>query len=146
METSNMPAYYSAGRYHALIVNQAIGKNGKGTPQFVLRCKILDEIVNDEYRSVRQQYERSLYLYLSDGAAEYTLKKLKSLGFDGTTVRQLDLNHPQACDFRNKEIVLVCKWEKYNGEDVEKWEVVWEGSGEIEDVAPLDAAEARKLD
>lgn len=142
-----MSAFYEEGRYRAEIINQALGKNkNTGTPQFVLKVQILAAADGDGERVVRQQYERTIYLYLSENAAPYTIEKLKGMGFDKASFCQLDLEHPQAHDFRGLHVELMCRHEKDNtGESREKWDVAFIGSGAI-DNTPLDAAEARKLD
>ena len=141
-----MEPFYEPGRYGAEVVNQALGKAKTGTPQFVLKCKILYALVNGEQVGLRQQYERSIFMYLSENAAKYTIEKLQEIGFDGSSFRQLDLSHANPCDFRTKQIMLDCKHEEdQNGVARERWDLAWTGSGEIE-ITPLDAAEIRKLD
>ena len=103
--------YYEEGSYEAEVVQQALGKNQKGTPQFVLRVRILHQFVNGERMNVRNQYERTIYMYLTEGAAPYTIEKLESIGFAGTSFRELDPNESDHCDFRGQPVNVVCKHE-----------------------------------
>lgn len=140
-----MTPFYLPGKYKGAVIDQALGKNHKNTPQFVLRVQIKARLVDGNEEIVKVQQDRSIYMYLSEGAAPYTIEKLQGIGFEGRSIRQLDLNHEDAHDFRGQIIDLICNHEEdQNGESREKWELQW-GSGAIE-ITPLDAAEARKLD
>lgn len=141
-----MQPFYKEGKYKAEVVNQALGKNTKGTPQFILKCRILSLVNDGGVDENVRQYERSVYMYLSEKAAEYTIQKLKDIGFNGASIRQLDLEHQNAHDFRAQVIELDCRYdEDQNGDMREKWDLAFAGSGEIE-ITPLNAAETRKLD
>lgn len=140
-----MQPFYQEGRYRAEVINQALGKNNKGTPQFVLKVHIASMLVDGEETRV-QQYDRTIYMYLTEKSAEYTLDKLKGIGFEGTSIRQLDPNHQGCHSFIGMQIELDCKHEEdQNGDLREKWDLAFNGSNDIE-ITPLDAAEARKLD
>jgi hypothetical protein len=141
-----MTPFYQPGKYKGVVTDQALGKNTKtGTPQFVLRVRIVAKLIDGNEELCKVQQERTIYMYLSEKAAKYTIEKLQGIGFAGSSIRQLDLSHSDAHDFREQVVELVCNHEDdQNGDEREKWDLVW-GSGGIE-ITPLDAAEARKLD
>jgi hypothetical protein len=140
--------FYQEGRYKGEVVNQALGKNQRtSTPQFVLRFRVMCMIDGDRDVSVRQQYERTVYMYLSEKSAPFTIKKLQEAGFSGSSIRQLDLSHPEAQSFVGQYMEFQCVHEEgKDGEIREKWDLAYKsGNGDIE-ITPLEPAEARKLD
>lgn len=68
---------------------------------------------------------------LSGGAEEYTLNKLRAVGWNG------DAENPE-CSIGNEEIQLTCKHDEYQGKTREKWDIA--GGGK-----PMDKDRARNI-
>lgn len=141
--------FYAKGRYVCEIVNQALGKSStKGTPQFVLRFKVLgtpDPDTPENFIKDANQYERSLYRYLTEASAEYTVADLRSLGFEGDSFKLLDPSTPGFHNFAGLVVDMICDHEQ---NDKKEWQEKWgllRGPGEFK-VAPLEAAQVRQLD
>lgn len=77
--------------------------------------------------------ERTVYLYVSDSAIQYTDEKLERLGFNGNF---------EAPEFSNAgDVELSRKFEVYEGKDQERWDIARGGGGGFEHPAgPADVA------
>lgn len=132
--------FYSVGTYLGEVTQWALGKSSaKGTPQFALRFKVLNEITPEGPQEVTAQYERTTYLYFTDKTIERSLEDLKNLGFDGNSFSMLN-DH----NFSGVHAEFICQHEEYNGDMREKWGL--RGSSSPMEVTPLDAKEIRNLD
>lgn len=133
--------YYDTGAYVGEIINQGLGESKTGTPYFFLKVKVLGTPDDNSYVPAAQQYERTVYFYLSEKAMEGTVENLKSLGFDGKSLAQLDTDHPQAISFIGNQQDLYCNHEEYNGEWREKWNL-----SRILEVQKIEPKKLRQLD
>lgn len=133
--------YYDTGAYVGEIINQGLGESKTGTPYFFLKVKVLGTPDDNSYVPAAQQYERTVYFYLSEKAMEGTVENLKTLGFDGKSLSQLDLDHAQAISFVGNQIDLYCNHGEYNGEWREKWNL-----SRILEVQKIEPKKLRQLD
>jgi hypothetical protein len=69
---------------------------------------------------------------------DYSMKKLRYNGFEGTSFSQLD--------FTGKEVECICKPNTFNGKEGENWDLALPPLDQGPPPAPLDAAAARKFD
>ena len=90
---ANNGPFYPVGLYQGRVVSQGVGESGTGTPQFVLRIKVLGPVDGDEYVPSKQQYERTVYMYLTEKTIPFVLETLAILGFEGDNIMQLDPSH-----------------------------------------------------
>ena len=137
--------FYSEGTHTAEIIAQELSASSKkGTPQLVLKVKILG-IPNQDgtYETHREQYERYIYIYLTQGTMPFALETLKTLGFTGTSLKQLDPNEPNHQDLTGGQIDVYCSHEEYEGKDRERWQVSNQQSSQS---APIEAKKMRALD
>jgi hypothetical protein len=138
--------YYAEGLHVGEVVGQNLSKAKTGTVQFVLGVKVLG-VPNDAdgYDPHKWQYTRTIYMALTDKTMSFVLEKLKYLGFDGTSLSQLDLAHPKAISFVGNQVDLWCKHDtNQSGDLVEKWNL---SSGlPAMQFETLDAKEVRQLD
>ena len=144
---ANYGPFYQQGVYVVEVVGQALGKAMTGTPQFILRFKVLGTPVpdSDSFDSVSQQYERTLYMALTEKTAPYVKENLEKLGFNGGSITILDPGHAQHQSFVGNQIDMYCKHEAdQNGNVREKWQIS-RGAGGIK-ADPLDQREMRQLD
>jgi hypothetical protein len=136
-----MPIHYDAGRYNATITGQHIGNSSNGTPQIII------EFTVDSHASgaACENYERRVYRSLTENTREYVEKDLEALGFRGLPISALSPASDQFHDLRGTQIRVMCKHETYQGDDKERWSLVFSNSGPLTE-KPLDAAGLRRLD
>ena len=101
--------YYDPGRYRVRVISQSFSEASTGTPQLVLRFKVLEcvEPFNDGLAS----YERRIYFSLTEQTVKRVLSDLREVGSTATTLRQLDPDTPGFYDFAGREIELSCTHE-----------------------------------
>lgn len=143
--------HYPAGVYVASVVAQALGKAGTGTPQFILRVKILgqpDPERPENYIAQNPQYERTIYRALTEKTFEYAAEDFRVLGYDGSKgITVLDPSHPQHVSFAGQVIDVLCKHEKaQDGTDRERWSIYTNFASQPIDAKPLTKDEGRNLD
>jgi hypothetical protein len=139
--------FYQVGVYVCEVVSQAIGEAGTGTPQFILRVKVIGVPITgtSEYETVRQSYERTIYMPITDKTMQFFEENMERLGFDGDSLAQLDPSTPNHISFVHKMIDCYCKHEEnQKGESMERW-MISRGAPAIEAV-PVPLAKMRKLD
>ena len=137
--------YYDEGYYKCRIVQQAMGKAGTGTPQFVLRFTVLEF---SDGSPVAQQYERTCYRYITDKTMQYFERDLETLGFTGTSLRQLDPSISGYQSFIGNTFEFRSTHEADQKSEVrEKWSLALpNGPGREVEVVPVDSATYRQLD
>jgi hypothetical protein len=143
-----MAIQFDEGRYWVKVLSQALGKSKKkGTPEFALRVLVMGR-VNPEQPDGDllpcNKAERTIYLYITEGTAEYVIRDLERIGFDKPSFKFLDPNNEHFHDFAGSEFEAFCDHEEYEGKQNEKWRFA-KPRGQS-DVAPLEASEVRKLD
>jgi hypothetical protein len=140
---SNGP-YYERGSYRCEIIDQGLTKASTGTVQVALKIKVLEGVQPPV--QVDQQYERSVFLPVTERTMEYLVPKLNALGYTRDSLRYLNLNEPNAHDMRGTEAEFFCKHENdQNGQLRERWDVSTMTSSAL-DLKPPDAKEVRALD
>lgn len=92
--------YENQTKKRARAINAAVGKASTGTPQIAIEFELLDEAGGITY-----------YGPLSDAAFPYTMKAIRTAGFEGDDLS--DLSSLTAEDA--PEVVLVIGPEEYNG-------------------------------
>lgn len=142
---SNNGPYYPAGRYRGTVIQQGLSASKeKGTPCFVLRFTV-DECLEPATPPINR-YERTIWLYITDGTIPYFFEKLQRLGFYGQSFKQLDPETTGFHSFVGQEINLYCKHEdKDDGTQREEWDLDRFSGGNVE-LAPLPTNIVRDLD
>jgi hypothetical protein len=139
-----MSVFYEQGRYACEIVQQAMTKASTGTPQFVLRFRVI-EFSNGE--PVPQQYERTSYRAITEKTMPYVQRDLDVLGFTGDSLRQLDPSNPNYQNFVGQTVEFNCNHEKdQNGDLRERWGVAWNAPSKEIEGDPLESSQYRQLD
>ena len=140
-----MSTFYDEGRYTCEITEQAMIKASTGTPQFVLKFRVLRLADGGK---VSHQYERSAYRAITEKTVEYLKRDLESLGFTGGSLKRLDPANTDHQSFAGVQWEFDCKHEAHyqTGQPQEKWGVAWNSSGGAIEGEPLDQASYRKLD
>jgi hypothetical protein len=145
-----MSTYYEVGKYECRITSQAIGEAKTGTPQFILRFNVLGKVYDDgEMERVNREYERTAYRAITEKTIPYLIEDLKTLGFQGSSFRDLDPGSPNFFDLEGRAVEMWCSHEEgQDGENREKWGVARQGGPKREapQVKALDAAKLRSLD
>lgn len=141
---SNGP-FYASARYRAKVLEQALGKAQTGTTQFILKVRILECLtpVSDV-----QQYERTIYMAITESTMQYVVPKLQSIGYTRDSLRYLSPSEPNHHSFVGQEINVFCKHENdRNGDLREKWDIARsDGSSKPLEVTPVDKPALRNLD
>jgi hypothetical protein len=144
---ANAP-HYAKGRYVGKILNQALSKASTGTPQLVIRFKVMgvpDPKDPTAYIPDPQQYERTLYRALTEGTMQYVIEDLKTLGFTGESFRLLDPSTPNFYDMTGMDVDFYCNHETgQDGGMREKWGLA-RAPSEFK-VETLEPAKMRELD
>lgn len=144
-----MAAAYSEGRYWVRATSQAFGASrNKGTPEFALRFVVKGRVnpENQDGDLIRCGVnERTLYLYFTEGSAEYAIDDLARIGFDKSSLRFLDPSVQNFHSFAGTEFEAFCEHEEYQGQTKERWRIA-KPRQPLQCDKPLDAADVRKLD
>jgi hypothetical protein len=145
-----MSTYYEVGKYACRITSQAMGEAKTGTPQFILRFTVLARVYDDgEMERVNRQYERTAYRAITEKTIPYLIEDLKTLGFQGSSFRDLDPSSPNFFDLEGRDVEMWCGHEAgTDGENREKWGVARQGGAKKDapQVKPVDAKKLRDLD
>lgn len=122
---------YEEGVYGVKITGQKLGQSSGGTPQFVLSFEPCwrenpnaPEGQEGQWVQVESSEERA-YFYLSEAAAQYSIPKLRRLGFvlPEPRVELLDEDTPGFLSRIGESVRLQCKHREYNGEWKTDWDV-----------------------
>lgn len=137
--------FYDVGPYIGEILQQGLTTASTGTVQFVLRVKVLGVPAGDGYTPNRQQYERSIYMALTEKTESFVVPILQKLGFHGGSLATLDPGHPQHQSFLGDQVDLWCSHnDDGKGGTREQWSVSMEGAQR--ELVPVDPKKLRQLD
>jgi hypothetical protein len=140
--------FYEEGPYVGEIIQQSLSESKSGTPQAVLRVKILGIPEDDgTFTPVNRQYERTIYMALTPNTIAFQVENLRTAGFEGDKISQFDPSSPDHQDLTGNQINLWCKIEPaFSGDgEQERWQVS-KGRQVIENKKPLDSKGLRSLD
>lgn len=139
--------FYEAGAYIGEVTQQALGKASTGTPQFVVRFRVLgkpDPADPSAFTPV-QEYERTIYRAITPNTIDYVMEDLEKLGYEKGGFGPLDPSHPDHQSFVGMQIDVYCKHEKnMKGDMGEKWQLS-RGASTLK-VDPIDSKGVRELD
>ncbi len=140
--------FYAVGKYACKVIEQALGESSKGNPQFVMRFKVLGLVDPEDpakFIPASQQHERTYYKSITEKTIEYFVSDLKSLGFKGSSFKELDPTMPTYHSFVGLDIDMWCNHKKdLNDELREEW-MVARTAGPLE-VKPIEPKKLRDLD
>lgn len=119
------------GIYFGTIKKAVTSQSSKGNPQMCITFDVTDFGVGEGWESIRP-IERTIFLSLTDGAWEYTERKLTNLGFNGNF---------DAPVFTEESANLEMKVEEYQGKMKEKWDI----AGGSFEATPASADVTRNL-
>lgn len=137
--------FYAEGPYMGEVLKQALGVTGeKETPTFILSVQITDRLDRDDNPVQVDQYERTIYMHLTEGTREFTLERLKVLGFAKSSLKFLSPEVPGHVNFVGQSVRLWCKHETYQGKTREKWNI--STPREDKPIVPIKSTELSKLD
>lgn len=138
-----MSAFYKTGLHVGECTCQFMGQSSseKKTPYLGLKFLIKSRVEGEREIAVESS-ERTVYLYLSDGALEMTIDAVAHLGYDKDSLKFLDPAQNGFFNFAGQICDLWCKVEDYKGDSKEKWSI----SLPRKPVEPPDEKELRRLD
>jgi hypothetical protein len=142
-----MKAFFGEGRYTVQISDQALGEAQTGTPQFILKFTVLERVHDDGDTEAVRNYDRTYYKAITERTIEYLTQDLKTLGFEGSSLRDLDPSSPNFYSLKGRQVEMYCTHEDRNSETQERWSVAFtkKDSKPIE-AKRLDSAKLRALD
>ena len=136
-----MKAFFNEGRYIVQIVDQALGEAQTGTPQFILKFTVLEHVFDDGGAEAARNYDRTYYKAITEKTIQYLAQDLKTLGFEGSSFRDLDPSSPGFYDLRGRQVEMYCTHEDRNGESQEKWSVAFaKGASKPIEAKKIDSA------
>src|SRR5258708_17571397 len=117
--------FYEEGLHIGDLVQQAIGESGTGRPQIVLRVKILGTAIDDQsFTPHRQQFERTIYMTVTDKTIPFIIENLRVAGFDGDKISTLEPGVKNHVSLIGNRINLWCKHEEDKQGDLrERWQI-----------------------
>lgn len=130
--------YYPKGNYKGTIIEQALSENDKGTAFVALKVRV------DGQPTGMEDYERTITLYITDSAVPYTVEKLRSLGYDRQSWKDIDPATSNYFNFVGIEASLYCKHEAGEKGTFEKWDISTPRAGKA--LEPIAANKVRQLD
>jgi hypothetical protein len=138
--------YYEEGLHVGEITQHGIGRTKTDKPQIVWRVKVLGYPEGENsFKPHRGQYERTIYMVITEKTVPFLTETLQSIGFEGEKVSQLNPDHPQHVDMRGVQVNLWCKHEEdLSGEPRERWQFS-KGATALE-LPQLSSKETRELD
>ncbi len=134
--------YYDIGLYVGVVQSQAVTKASTGTPQFTMRVKILGYPEGNTYVPVDKQYERTIYMAITEKTVPFVTETLKAMDYKGSSFSQLDPGHPNHVSFVGEQVTLWCGHKPdAQGNLRESWMV-----SKPREIEALPDRELRKLD
>ncbi len=119
--------FYEPSKYHVQILDVALGEASTGNPQIVLRVKVISRLFQNSSGEeasapVAAQYDRTIYLTVTEKSRELILAKLRWAGWQGDRFESL------TSDIAGNGVRAECKHEnsvseKYRGQLTEKWDL-----------------------
>lgn len=136
---------YERGRYVCEVVAQGFSeaKNEKQTPFFYLTFKpvALLNPSNWDEQFACDNYERDVKLWLSSKAVPFSIARLRGLGWNGNSFRELEPGGGYS--FVGQKVELVCDHETNDGNTYDRWDFPFEGNSIQHEESP---GLAKKLD
>ena len=140
--------YYDEGIHVGQVLQQGLTKATTGTFQFALTIKVLgvaDPHDATAYVPHRNQFQRTIWMAITEKTIEYVVPSLETLGYEGSTFGALDPSHPDHQSFVGKTFDFFCTHEKdQEGNLREKWSVA--RTAKLPELQPLESREMRQLD
>jgi hypothetical protein len=140
------PFYENKTRYRVAITRQGFTEAASGNIQFFLCFDVIAKVVHPAEVEVAQQ-SRIYFKAITDKTIEYLAEDLKTLGYTGETLSDLDPEAGNHISFVGCEVFMYCQYEAdpKTGEDREKWSVARAGGGTFE-AKPVNRAKLAELD
>ncbi len=116
-----MSIHYQKGSYRARIIDVALDESKNGFPQVIVRGTLICGLDAGRNEFDCEQYDRTVYLTVTDKTTEYILKKLRNAGWKSDRFEQIN-------ELVGLDAVFVCDHEKqtegkYAGQMGEKWDL-----------------------
>jgi uncharacterized protein (TIGR02996 family) len=134
--------YSDGATYKGKITKWGIAESSKKkTPQVFFTVSILAELDDKGEEFDCPSYERTIYRAVTENTVDFLIDDIGRLGFELTSFSQLNPDDPNAIDFTDKEVVVRCKHEEYEGKARERFDFNF-----ARQVEQLDKAGVSKLD
>ncbi len=143
-----MSTYYDPGRYRCEVRQQGMAKASTGTPQFVVVVQPQGIYTGpNEMAGLEKNYDRTVYMALTEKSMPYVAKKLAALGFAGGSLRMLDPNTPGYEDMTGRGVDCICRHgQGKDNQPREEWDIAWESEAREISGDALAPSDYRALD
>lgn len=141
-----MSIHYQQGRYRVRVAAQSFSASKNNSPQFVLLVTPIGHYNQGRPGGgleVCDNYERTIFLTITDKSIDFVIDKLAAIGFDGRSFTELNPETPNHVSLVGIEFDATCKHDEYQGVLREKWDV---STMAVSPGEPLDGSALRKLD
>ena len=137
---------YDTGKYLCEVIGQGFGElpNEKKTPYFFLEVKPLGLINPGDPKGdliYCNDFPRTANMFLTEDAIPYTVDRLRSLGWSGTSFKEIEPTGSHS--FVGQQIELICSHRESGGKTYDKFDFPPLGGGKS---AESDPNVARKMD
>ncbi len=123
------------GKYKARIKKWGLAEsNTKKTPQLFFTCDVVgfyQKGSGEEKCHDMNSAERTVFRPITENTIDYVIQDVRKLGWTGAELAELNPDHPNAHDFSNQPIDLICEHETYQGKQTERWSFAFSGGGEL---------------
>jgi hypothetical protein len=117
-------SHYEAGDYRAKIVRQGFSESkNKSTPFFFIEIEPFESLGANTLPE--KIYKRSIDWYCTEKTMSFTIEKLRSLGWEGTKLAELEPGHPSHHSFVGNDVQVYCKIE----DGFDRFDLAREGAG-----------------
>ena len=133
------------GLYVGEISEQGLEYAKTGTPQIVLKCRVIEQANKDgTFTPVTEGVERTIWMSLTEKTKGFVAKDLEAIGFAGLP-SQIQLDGENPIDLRGIKVQLWCKQETgMEGQPRERWSI--SRPRETRPVTPVATGDASKID
>ena len=119
-------ATYEEGHYIVRVIGQGFGElpNEKRTPYFFIQVEPIGMVNPADPTGALfgcEAYARTVNLYLTEKAIDFSLQRLYRLGWQGQSFVDLDGDSP-VHSFAGQQIELVCRHDHSGGKTYDNWE------------------------
>ena len=132
--------HYEKGTYRATVKSQRFGQTPNGSDYLAIEFEPTSALGVNTFPE--EVYKRELTLYFTEKAAQFSIDKLRRMGWNGTKLFNLDPSSPNYESLEGAVINVVCR---HSDKGYEDWDLTAPGGGGTA-AAPSDAAIANRLD
>lgn len=113
-----MPSHYEPGKYKATVTAQRFGETPNGSAYFAVEFEPTESLGPNEFPA--NVYKREMTLYFTEKSAQYSIEKLRRMGWSGTKLSELDPSNEGFTSLAGTEVEVVCR---LNEKEYDEWDM-----------------------